>query len=52
MRQKSQAEGSTEKTVKDICRATRKRHASEEKIVVKSMYARAIIIKDGFSRSA
>ena len=32
MRRKSDAEGSAEKTVKDIRRATRKRHATEEKI--------------------
>jgi len=32
MRQKSRPEGSAEKTVKDIRRATRKRHATEEKI--------------------
>ena len=32
MRRKSGAEGSAEKTVKDIRRATRKRHATEEKI--------------------
>ena len=32
MRHKSGPEGSAEKTVKDIRRATRKRHATEEKI--------------------
>ncbi len=32
MRPKSRPEGSAEKTVKDIRRATRKRHATEEKI--------------------
>lgn len=32
MRHKSGSEGSAEKTVKDIRRATRKRHATEEKI--------------------
>lgn len=32
MRRKSGTEGSAEKTVKDIRRATRKRHATEEKI--------------------
>ena len=32
MRQKPRPEGSAEKTVKDIRRATRKRHATEEKI--------------------
>ena len=32
MRRKSDAEGSSENTVKDIRRATRKRHATEEKI--------------------
>ncbi len=32
MRHKSRPEGSAEKTVKDIRRATRKRHATEEKI--------------------
>lgn len=32
MRRKSHPEGSAEKTVKDIRRATRKRHATEEKI--------------------
>ena len=32
MRQKSRPERSAEKTVKDIRRATRKRHATEEKI--------------------
>ncbi len=32
MRNKSGPEGSAEKTVKDIRRATRKRHATEEKI--------------------
>ncbi len=32
MRHKSGSEGSVEKTVKDIRRATRKRHATEEKI--------------------